>query len=87
MFPDTSKELVLSATRECSFYPIIYIMRDIYKKEVSVSQIKETIKNTYIKKYINLYFNKILILLKKHQIMNHVILLIKGQHIGLVWTI
>jgi len=65
MFPDLAKEFVLSATRECSFYPIIYIMRDIYKSEVSVSQIKETLKNTYIKNYIELYFDKILTLLKK----------------------
>jgi hypothetical protein len=65
MFPDTAKEMVLSATRECSFYPIIYIMRDIYKKEVSVSQIKETLRNTYINNYIDKYLNKILKILKK----------------------
>jgi len=65
MFPDIAKEIVLSATRECSFYPIIYIVRDMYKKEVSVSQIKETLKNAYIKNYIDLYLNKVLILLKK----------------------
>jgi hypothetical protein len=64
MFPNDSQEMILSTNRECSFYPIIYIMRDLYKTEVTISQIKETLRNSYNKKYLP-YFDKILKVLKK----------------------
>jgi hypothetical protein len=64
MLPDTVQEIILTKhRRECSFYPIIFIMRDLYKTEVTIAQIRETLRNSY-KKYMN-YFDKILILLKK----------------------
>ena len=64
MLPDTVQEIILTKDRrECSFYPIIFIMIDLYKTEVTIAQIRETLRNSY-KKYMD-YFDKILILLKK----------------------
>jgi len=63
MLPDISKEILLNTNRECSFYPIIYIMREIYKTEFNIARVRETLRNAY-KKYFA-YFDKILVLLKK----------------------
>ena len=63
MLPDISKEIILNTNRECSFYPIIYIMREIYKTEFNIPRVRETLRNAY-KKYFA-YFDKILVLWKK----------------------
>ena len=63
MLPDTSNEIILNTNRECSFYPIIYIMREIYKREFNIYRVRETLRNSY-KKYFD-YFDKILMLFKK----------------------
>lgn len=65
MLPETSQELLLTRDRrECSFYPIIFIFRDLYKTDVTIPQIRQTLRHSYMTKYID-HFDKILILLKK----------------------
>jgi hypothetical protein len=65
MFPEGTQEIYLRKDRrECSYYPIIYIFRDLYKSEVTIPQIRETLRNAYKEKYMQ-YFDKIMILLKK----------------------
>lgn len=65
MFPEGTKEIFIRKDRrECSFYPIIFILRDLYKKEITIPQIRETLRNAYKNKYMQ-YFDKIMILLKK----------------------
>jgi len=65
MFPEGSQEIYLRKDRrECSYYPIIFVFRDLYKTEVTIPQIRETLRNAYKSNYMQ-YFDKIMILLKK----------------------
>lgn len=74
MFPKNVQEIVFNESRECSFFPIIYILREKYKKEFTISQIKENLRNHY-KKYLSnsTIFDKIIHILRnqgKKMIMN-----------------
>jgi hypothetical protein len=67
MFPKTLQEIVFNESRECSFYPMIYILREKYKTEFSINQVKESLINCY-KKYIsNSSFLKKIINILEHQ--------------------
>lgn len=64
-FPTTVKEIFFNnESRECTFYPIIYIFREIVKAEVTISQIQENLKNAY-NKILPMYENEIIDILKK----------------------
>ena len=66
MFPKTAQEIVFNESRECSFYPILYILRDKYKSEFTISQVKETLRNFYKKYVSNLsYLQKIISILSR----------------------
>lgn len=74
MFPKTTQEIVFNESRDCSFYPMIYILRDKYKREFTISQVKETLRNCY-KKYISnsSFLEKIINILRnqgKKELMN-----------------
>ena len=63
-FPLDVKEIIFNQTRECSFYPIIYIFRELHRTEATVNQIQKKL----IKAYNNLlpeFEDKIISILKK----------------------
>lgn len=64
-FPMNVKEIIFNETRECTFYPIIYILREIYKTEFTISQIQENLRNAYMKFLPDLQENIITILKKQ----------------------
>jgi len=63
-FPLTVREIFFNETRDCSFYPIIYILREIYKTEVTISQIQQSLKNAY-NKLLPEFQKKIITVLKR----------------------
>jgi hypothetical protein len=63
-FPLNVREIFFNETRDCSFYPIIYILREIYKIEFTISQIQENLKNAYMN-FIPEFQEKITNVLKK----------------------
>jgi hypothetical protein len=67
MFPKTVQEIVFNESRECSFYPMIYILREKYKTEFNISQVKETLINYYKKYASNPSFLEKIIHILKHQ--------------------
>ena len=79
MFPKTVQEIVFNESRECSFYPMIYILREKYKTEFSINQVKETLINCY-KKYIsNPSFLEKIIHILKHQGKNKMMHLVETK--------
>jgi hypothetical protein len=63
-FPSNVKEIFFNETRECSFYAIVYILRELYKTEFTISQIKETLRNAYLR-LLPMFEEKIIKILKK----------------------
>lgn len=63
-FPKNAQEMVFNENRECSFYPIIYILRDLYKMEVNIAQIKLNLRTAY-SKFLPEFENKIITMLRK----------------------
>ena len=78
-FPSNVREIFFNETRECSFYPILYILRDLYKTEFTISQIKENLKNAY-QEYVVDFQEKIITILKKQGKREMMDLVIRGKH-------
>ena len=63
-FPSNAREIIFNESRECSFYPIIHILRDLYKLEVTIPQIKLSLRTAY-NKYLPEFQTKIIQILRK----------------------
>lgn len=48
-FPANAREIVFNESKTCSFYPIIYILRDLYKTDITITQIKLSLRTAYSK--------------------------------------
>jgi len=65
ILPKTAKEIVLHKSPKCSFYPILYIYKKVYGRQLTVENIKSHLLEQY-NYYMKLGFsNKILTILKK----------------------
>ena len=78
-FPSTVKEIFFNESRECSFYPIIYILRDKYKMEFTIYQIKENLRNAY-EIFLPTFQEKIVTTLRKQGKKDLMDLVSKGQY-------
>jgi hypothetical protein len=66
MFPKTCQEVFFNESRECSFYPILYILKKIHNTDFSVYHVKETLRNIYSEYLSNeILFQKIITILRK----------------------
>jgi len=63
-FPKTAKEVVFRNTLACSFYPMIAVLQERLKNQVSVQNVKSLLWAGYAK-YVDLYREKILFLWRK----------------------
>jgi len=63
-FPSHAKEIVFNESKMCSFYPIIHILRDLYKTDVTIMQIKLSLRTAY-NKFLPEFQNKIVDMLNK----------------------
>lgn len=65
IFPKTAKEIVLNKSPKCSFYPILYIYKKVYGRQLTVENLKTHLLDQY-NYYIKLGFeNKMLTILRK----------------------
>ena len=65
IFPKTAKEIVLNKTIKCSYYPILYIFKNVYGKPITIENIKRELLDRY-NYYIKLgFYDKILSILRK----------------------
>jgi len=78
-FPSTVKEIIFNESRDCSFYPIIYILRDLYKTEITISQIKVNLRTAY-GKFLPVFQDKIVATLKNQGKREMMDLVNKGRH-------
>lgn len=78
-FPSIVKEIIFNESRDCSFYPIIYILRDLYKTEITISQIKVNLRTAY-GKFLPAFQEKIVATLKKEGKREMMDLVNKGRH-------
>ena len=64
IFSKTSQEIVFKKTYDCSFYPLIYIFENKYKKKISIAKIKMALWDGY-KRYMAQFNKRILDILKQ----------------------
>jgi hypothetical protein len=65
IFPKTAKEIVLHKSPKCSFYPILYIYKKVYGRQLTVENVKVYLLDQY-NYFIRLGFeNKMLAILRK----------------------
>jgi hypothetical protein len=64
IFPENTKEVILHNSTLCSFYPIIYILKQFANREESVNSIKRTLWKGY-EKFVGKFITKIENILRK----------------------
>ena len=78
-FPSNVQEIYFNESRDCSFFPIIYILRKLSNIDVTISQVKEFLRNAYLK-LLPEFQGKILSVLKKQNKSEMVDFVIRKRH-------